>query len=124
MTCAPGRALASLAAVFCFAAATAFSEFAWLLLPLAAVHIGTATDTAACVVLAAGVAHNDARPILNRAGVQAVREILYYGEDVAVVCGQEKIPDMGVFRQVSQELEGHEDVLLPVVYVINAGGCT
>ncbi len=61
----PTFALALLAAVFCLSASTALGKLARILLPLAAEHVGALADAAARLVLAAGVAHDDASPVLD-----------------------------------------------------------
>lgn len=65
MAIGPGPRLTSLAAILGFPAATAFGEFTRLGFPLSTVHVGAATGTTFCFVLATGVTHDDTSPVLN-----------------------------------------------------------
>ena len=68
MACLPRPALTPLRAILCFPASPAFCKLPREAFPDAAAHIGALPDATAGLVLAAGVAHDDAGPVLDIGG--------------------------------------------------------
>lgn len=90
MTLIPGFALAHFAAVLCFAAPTALCKLPGLCFPFTAPCVGALADALPCIVLAAGISHDDTGPVLDFQWMHvAMCELFDNGKDVGSGFGVE-----------------------------------
>ena len=72
MTLIPCLALTALAAILGLATSATLCKLPWLRLPFTAACVGALTNTFPCIILAAGISHDDTGPVLNLQWMQHV----------------------------------------------------